>query len=422
MAPPGNAQQGPIRLFPERAAPSAVEPVPEQIRPVLPGPGGPPVAPRPERTAPAEPPRRFVVEGLAAPELDAIGLSGPAEGGFDRSLWQGSDPELVRQLLADLPVATRVPPLRRLAQRLLVSGAPVGGREPGQLLALRIERLVAMGDLDGARALVERVPPLSADSVLARRAAEVDLLLGDDTAACRFADSLAPTTRAEFWAEIAVYCRLVEDDRDGARLALDLMREAGQTADAAFFALATAMVDQTGPPPPGGARRTDADPPALLALAKWPLPPDAAHARRATGAGRRGARAGARRRAAVGDARAGVSGRRDCGRSRGGRLCRAGLPRLLASAVGCEPLGCRGAGDRLCRRARAERSGGARRALGCSLAGGAAAPSASSSPRCSRSRSWSCRSSGSSRAWRRAWRGRCSRPSGRFRRSAGCRC
>ena len=274
MAPPGFAQQGPIRLFPERAAPSAVEPVPEQIRPELPGPGGPPVAPRPERMAPAEPPRRFVVEGLATPELDAIGLSGPADGGFDRSLWQGSDPELVGQLLADLPVATRVPPLRRLAQRLLVSGAPVGGREPGQLLALRIERLVAMGDLDSARALVERLPPPSADSVLARRAAEVDLLVGDDTAACRLADSLAPSTRAEFWAEIAVYCRLVEDDRDGARLALDLMREAGQTADGAFFALATAMVDQTGPPPPGELAEPTPIHLALLALAEWPLPPD----------------------------------------------------------------------------------------------------------------------------------------------------
>ena len=231
--------------------------------------------PRAEPAAPAEPAGRFVVEGLAAPELDAIGLSGPAEGGFGRALWQGSDPQLVGQLLADLPVVTRVPPLRRLAQRLLVSGAPVNGREPGHLLALRIERLVAMGDLQAAQALVERLPPAAADSVLARRAAEVGLLLGDRAAACRLADSLAPTTGAEFWAEIAVYCHLVNDDRGGARLALDLMREAGQTADAAFFALATAMVDQTGPPPAEDLTEPAPLHFALLALAEWPLPPDA---------------------------------------------------------------------------------------------------------------------------------------------------
>jgi hypothetical protein len=271
----GSAQQGPIRLFPEPATRPDVESVPEQARPRLPAPSGPSDLPHAEPAAPAEPAGRFVVEGLAAPELDAIGLSGPAEGGFGRPLWQGSDPQLVSQLLADLPAVTRVPPLRRLTQRLLVSGAPVGGREPGRLLALRIERLVAMGDLDGAQALVERLPPLSADSVLARRAAEVDLLRGDDAGACRLAASLAPTSGAEFWAELAVYCRLVEDDRAGARLALDLMRDAGQTGDGAFFALATAMVDQAGQPPPEDLAELTPIDLALLALAKWPLPPDA---------------------------------------------------------------------------------------------------------------------------------------------------
>ncbi|HEY7600113.1 MAG TPA: hypothetical protein VH741_09315, partial [Candidatus Limnocylindrales bacterium] len=268
-APPGGAQQGPIQLFPERAAPSEVEPVPEPAPPRLPAPSGPPVLP------PAEPEGRLVVEGLAAPGLDAIGLSGPAEGGFGRALWQGSDAQLVGQLLADLPVVTRVPPLRRLAQRLLVSPAPVGGQDPGDLLALRIERLVAMGDLDHARALVERVPPLAADSVLARRAAEVHLLSGDEAAACRLADSLAPTSGAEFWAEIAVFCRLVEDDREGARLGIDLMREAGQTGDRAFFALASAMVNQTDPPASADLAELTPVHLALLARAKWPLPPDA---------------------------------------------------------------------------------------------------------------------------------------------------
>jgi hypothetical protein len=216
-----------------------------------------------------------VVEGLAAPGLDAIGLSGPAEGGFGRALWQGSDAQLVGQLLADLPVVTRVPPLRRLAQRLLVSPAPVDGRDPGHLLALRLERLVAMGDLDHAQALVERVPPLATDSVLTRRAAEVHLLSGDQATACRLADSLAPASGAEFWAEIAVFCRLVEDDREGARLGLDLMRDAGQTGDGAFFALASALVDQTDPPASANLAELTPVHLALLARAKWPLPPDA---------------------------------------------------------------------------------------------------------------------------------------------------
>jgi hypothetical protein len=272
-AAPGIAQQGPIRLFPGRETPPGAQPAPEQERPSWAAPGEQPAALRPAPAAPTEPGGDVAVEGLAAPELDSIGLSG-AEGGFDRPLWDGSDPELVAQLLADLPVVTRVPPLRDLARRLLVSGAPVGDAEPGRILALRIERLVAMGDLDGAKTLVDHVPPPAADSALARSAAQVALLLGDEPTACRLADSLSPSAGAEFWAAIGVYCRLVNDDRSGARLGLDLMREGGHTADVTFFALATALADQTGSPP-----LTDLTEPApihvaLLALAEWPLPPD----------------------------------------------------------------------------------------------------------------------------------------------------
>lgn len=269
-APPGLAQQGPIRLFPERDAPARAEPAPQEARPPTPAPVERQLAPRPEPQP--EPAGEFTVEGLAAPELDAIGLSGPSEGGFDRPLWQDADADLVMRLLADLPVVTRVPPLRDLTRRLLVSGSPAAGGEPGRMLAIRIDRLLAMGELDAAKALVDHLPPPAMDSELARRAAEVALLLGDDQTACRLADSLGPTSGAEFWGKTAVFCRLVEDDASGARLGLDLMREAGQTSDDAFFELATAIADRSEPPPLPTLVEPSALHLALLALAQWPLP------------------------------------------------------------------------------------------------------------------------------------------------------
>lgn len=267
----GLAQQGPIRLFPERATPPRAEPPPEETGPQIPAPVEPGIAPRTE-LPPAAPAGEFTVEGLAAPELDAIGLSGPTEGGFDRPLWHDADPDLVVRLLTDLPVVTRVPPLRDLTRRLLVSGSPAGASEPGRLLAMRIDGLVAMGELDAAKALVDHLPPPAMDSELARRAAEVALLLGDDQTACRLADSLGPTSGAEFWGKAAVFCRLVEDDASGAQLGLDLMREAGQTTDDAFFELATAIADRLEPPPLQTLAPPSAIHLALLSLARWPLP------------------------------------------------------------------------------------------------------------------------------------------------------
>jgi hypothetical protein len=116
------------------------------------------------------------------------------------------------------------------------------------------------------------LPPSEGDSALARLAAEAALLAGDDPNACGRAADLAPTGAGEFWAEIVVYCRLAAGDQDGARLGLDLLREAGQTDDAAFFQLAGMVAE----------RAADAAPPALasprpvhialLRLAGQPLP------------------------------------------------------------------------------------------------------------------------------------------------------
>ncbi len=265
----GFAQQGPIRLFPQPDPPSMPAPdlTPDQER-ALP--------PRERAGSPAPPPGatpEFVVEGLAAPEVDAIGLA-ESGGGFDRAPWQGSDPEVMYALLSDLPVVTDVPPLRRLARRLLVTGSPVAGGA-GRLLGARLARLIAMGDLDAAKILVDQLPPIATDSELARRAAEVALLLGDQEAACRLADAVGLTTGAEFWAKVGAYCRLAAGDADGARLGLDLLREARQTADAAFFELATAIADEAQPPPLQSLARPSAIHVALLALAEWPLPPEA---------------------------------------------------------------------------------------------------------------------------------------------------
>jgi hypothetical protein len=260
------AQQGPIRLFPQTDPSSTPEPeaTPDPERALPPG----------ERAGPAAvAPPEFVVEGLAAPEVDAIGLA-ESGGGFDSALWQGSDPEVLHRLLADLPVVTELPPLRRLARRLLVTASPVAGGD-GHLLGARVARLIAISDLDAASMLLEQLPPMATDSDLARHAADVALFSSDPDGACRLADSIGPTTGAEFWGKVRVYCRLAAGDPGGARLGLDLLREARQTADTGFFALASAIADEADGPPSLSLPRPSAIHVALLALADWPLPPEA---------------------------------------------------------------------------------------------------------------------------------------------------
>jgi hypothetical protein len=258
-APPAGAQGGPIRLFPDLGT----ETPPAQS-------GAPSTSPSEGQI---DAPQGFRVEGLAAPGIDAIGLAGPAQGGFDQSLWTGSDGELILTLLRDLPVVTENPPLRALTRRLLMTGAPVQGLiEPGSLLGARAERLLAMGDLEGAAALLDRVPPTEGDSEIARLMVRAALLRGDQEVACRRAADIAPSSSAAFWAKVTVYCRLADGDVEGAMLALALLRDQGQTDDAAFFSLVEAIAAgapaavQLGPDEPSALQL------ALFRLAGLPLP------------------------------------------------------------------------------------------------------------------------------------------------------
>ena len=275
VAAPLAAQQGPIPLFPSQSAPTPAAPE-GSAPPSAPGEAPATPAPAPGAETGTAPPSGFQVEGLAPPQVDSIGLTGPSDGGFDRQLWQGSDAKVVLPLLSQLPVITVNPPLRALTRRLLVTGAPLEGvSQAGSVLEARVERLLAMGDLDTAKRLLDQLPPARGDSKLARLAAETALLDGEDPAACRSASDIAPTANAAFWSEIVVYCRLAQGDLNGARLGLDLLQESGQTDDHAFFELASMIADGTvgaAPPPLHDPQPIHL---ALLRLAKLPLPASA---------------------------------------------------------------------------------------------------------------------------------------------------
>ncbi|MGH6912151.1 MAG: hypothetical protein ACREH3_00400, partial [Geminicoccales bacterium] len=252
-------QEGPIRLFPRLPAETPSEPGQAPRGPAFEAPG-----------AAEAPNREFQVEGLAAPGIDSIGLSAPGTG-FDPAIWQGSSGDVLLALLGPLPVVTGNPRLRELSRRLLVTGTPLQAGEPGRLLEARVERLLAMGALGEAAALIEQLPSSGTDTALARLAVDATLLAGDRETACRRAAAIAPSSSAEYWGKVTAYCRLAAGDQSEAELALNLLRETGQADDQTFFRLAAAVAGE------GSVPTSDlADPSALdlamLRLAGQPLP------------------------------------------------------------------------------------------------------------------------------------------------------
>jgi hypothetical protein len=257
---PAAAQTGPpVRLGP-----------PQRLTPAPPAPET--HGPGTERPATDSAASGIQVAPLAALDPDWAGPLGPGEGGFEPGLWQGTPRALILELAPRLPVTTS-PTLQSLERRLLLSNAQPAPGDGGGFLGIRVDRLLAMGAVDEAQALLAVGP--RRDSEAAERAAiELKLLAGDRDGACRDIGEGMRRRQGVWWERALVACQALAGQRDQAALGLGLLREQKAPPDPAFDTL----VEAVGGRQAKLASLPDASPLhlALLQAAKQPFPGDLA--------------------------------------------------------------------------------------------------------------------------------------------------
>lgn len=186
----------------------------------------PPASASPAKEAPAAPPAdpdAITAVPLGEVSRDAVGLLTPARTGFPRKLWGERPLAEVRDLvLAD--GGSGVPRAIGLFREILLAEAdPPPGADPGStLLVARIDRLLAMGALDEAEALLEAAGPNTPE--LFRRWFDTGLLLDraePPCAALKGNPSLSPTLPAR------VFCLARGGDWNAAEITLTLGKGVG---------------------------------------------------------------------------------------------------------------------------------------------------------------------------------------------------
>jgi hypothetical protein len=156
------------------------------------------------------------VSVLGRPTPDAAGVLPPAITGLPRDLWGlGLTADILALLAVDRSDA--LPALQGLLLTLLLAEAapPADAPPGGTVLLARVDRLLAMGALDQAQALIAAAGDGGAD--LFRRDFDVALLTGSEDRACatlRGSPDLAPTFPAR------IFCLARAGDWNAAALAL----------------------------------------------------------------------------------------------------------------------------------------------------------------------------------------------------------
>jgi len=160
------------------------------------------------------------VSPLAAPDAP-IGLVPSAVTGLPIDLWRNSDPDDVTRLIRTTPVAGH-PALQSLMYSLLLTEAQ-GIQGDTSLLTARIDRLLELGAIDPAKALVDVVGPTITPDIFARWV-DMSFLSGNEDDVCAIlaaAPYLAPNR------ETLIFCVARRGDLNQATLLFDANQALG---------------------------------------------------------------------------------------------------------------------------------------------------------------------------------------------------
>jgi len=250
------------------------------VRLLPPPPGTGPALPPPPAAPPATPAPQ-TDDGIRATPLAPVdaawmgALPDPAQA-LPESLWLGTPRSLVAAILPQL-APTSSPTLQSLAHRLLLSNAaaPAGQDAPDRpsLAALRVERLIALGEIDGALALLDALPAATRTEELDHQRVQLSFAKNNVDDGCQRVQQAISRYQGAWWDRALIACQALAGDQAKASLGLSLLREQKAAPDPVFDAL----VEAVG----GRATKIDKMPQpspilvTLLAAAKLPLPADA---------------------------------------------------------------------------------------------------------------------------------------------------
>ena len=174
-------------------------------------------------------PQPVAVSVLGGPSPDAVGLLPAAVTGFPRRLWGPGRSADIATAIGAVRM-DGLPAMQGLLMTVLLAeaDAPPDSAGSGVLLMARIDKLLEIGALDQAQALINAAGPTSSPELF-RRSFDVALLTGEEGAACEVmqgAPGLAPTLTAR------VFCLARASDWSTAALTLRTSQALGQTEPA----------------------------------------------------------------------------------------------------------------------------------------------------------------------------------------------
>jgi hypothetical protein len=188
----------------------------------------PAAAPVPAAPAPAELAEPVATEKLTPVDADAMGLLTQTSGGLGVGMWDDTPRPFAERLMSDLDLPGGSPTLNSLARRLLLTSAAVPLGESAlnhNLTSLRVEKLLALGDVSEAWQLAMMAKPGHIDKITMRLLTEAALIGPDSKELCDHMPDYIAGHDGPDWQKALILCQLRAGDAKAVQVGLDVMRE-----------------------------------------------------------------------------------------------------------------------------------------------------------------------------------------------------
>ena len=177
-------------------------------------------------------------------DVNTIGTMTEDDGGLGYDMWAGSKRNIIQDYLKNIPINKQSDLAIELFKKILLSNAdvPESEKDNVDLLLIRINKLIELGDFDNAKSLIDLISEIDNEEILIKKT-EINLSLNNFDLVCLDIEKNRTKYKKNlFWRKVEIFCQILNGETNKANLALSLLKEEKNFNDQSFLKIIDSLV------------------------------------------------------------------------------------------------------------------------------------------------------------------------------------
>ena len=154
-------------------------------------------------------------------DVNTIGTMTEDDGGLGYDMWAGSKRNIIQDYLKNIPINKQSDLAIELFKKILLSNAdvPESEKDNVDLLLIRINKLIELGDFDNAKSLIDLISEIDNEEILIKKT-EINLSLNNFDLVCLDIEKNRTKYKKNlFWRKVEIFCQILNAETNKANLA-----------------------------------------------------------------------------------------------------------------------------------------------------------------------------------------------------------